>query len=73
MIADIERKALSDADIVVGHLQPIIDDVASHFGFPEAWKQKAVVETPPVLLDSAKREESAKFDENTPLVFTSKI
>jgi hypothetical protein len=73
VVADIERKALSDADIVVGHLQPIIDDVASHFGFPEAWKRKAVVETPPVLLDSAEREESAKFNENTPLVFTSKI
>jgi hypothetical protein len=73
IISDIERKALSDADVVVGHLQPIIDDVASHFGFPEAWKQKAVVETPPVLLDSDEREEGAKFAESTPLVFSSKI
>lgn len=73
VIADIERKALSDADIVIGHLQPIIDDVASHFGFNEAWKQKAIVETPPVLLESDERKESAKFTENTPLVFTSKI
>lgn len=40
VIADIERKALSDADIVVGHLQPVIDDVASHFRFPEAWKPR---------------------------------
>ena len=73
LIADIERKALSDADVVVGHLQPIINDVASHFGFPEAWKKKAIVETPPVLLDSVERRGSAKFTENTPLVFTSKV
>ncbi|WP_291165995.1 hypothetical protein [Hyphomicrobium sp.] len=73
VIADIERKALSDADVVVGHLHPIIDDVASHFGFSETWQRKAVVETPPVLLESDEREESAKFTETTPLVFTSKI
>ena len=72
VVADIERKALSDADIVVGHLRPIIEDVAQHFGFSKSWKQKAIVETPPVLVDSAEREEQAIFNENTPLVFTSR-
>ncbi len=72
-MADTERKALADADIVVGHLRSVVDDVAAYFRFPEPWLEKCVIEHPPVLVapDLAKRDRL--FDEHTPLVFTSKV
>jgi hypothetical protein len=73
IVADLERKALSDADIVVGHLDSVVDDVQDHFGFTSAWRNKVVVEHPPVLTDSPVVERSIGFEEDTSLVFTSKV
>jgi hypothetical protein len=73
MVADLERKALSDADIVVGHLDGVVDDVQDHFGFTSAWRTRVAVEHPPVLIDSPEMERVTAFEEDTPLVFTSKV
>jgi hypothetical protein len=70
---DFERKALNDADVVIGHLDPVITGVAQTFGFAEQWLQKVVIDFPPILIDKPAAESTTVFTETTPLVFTSKI
>lgn len=72
-VADMERKALLDADFVISHLEPIAADVTSHFGFPDEWKQKVRTEYPPILANGKTNERLMRFDADTPLVFSSKI
>jgi GT2 family glycosyltransferase len=72
-VADMERKAVADADVVVGHLSPVIDDLASYLRLPDQWLAKCVIEEPPVLVDAAVAERACTFEENTPLLFTSKV
>lgn len=71
---DIERKAIADADIVIGQLKPVADSTRNVFGISsEIWDEKLVIHAPPVLLDSAACVETIRVNENTPIVFSSKI
>lgn len=54
-VADAERYCLANADLIVGHVQSVIEHNQRAFGFPYEWKQKTVCEFPPVLLSSAER------------------
>lgn len=50
-IADLERTALADADLVVGHLDSIADENQRHYAFSDEWRQRVHIEFPPILTD----------------------
>ena len=50
-IYDLERRALQDADLVVGHLESIADFNANSYGFDDAWRSRVIIEFPPITLD----------------------
>ena len=70
---DLERKALNDADIVVAHLKPVVASVVDTFNLPDKWREKVIIELPPVLVEEPAQNTTATFHETTPLVFASKI
>ncbi len=70
-LADLERKALRDADIIVAHLETIAQATKDHFGFDEAWSEKVKVDAPPVALEACSH--ATLFDADTPICFPSKI
>jgi hypothetical protein len=70
---DFERKALNDADVVIGHLDPVVASVVQTFGFSEQWLQKVVIDLPPILINKPAAKSTTAFTETSPLVFTSKI
>ncbi|MHB8420670.1 MAG: glycosyltransferase [Myxococcales bacterium] len=71
---ELERQALSLADRVVAHLEPVADFNRDHFGFDQAWRERVVVEFPPVLPQPTGRAQPArpKIGLDTPLVFPSR-
>ena len=50
-IYDMERRALEDADLVVGHLESIADHNARSYSFTDDWRSKVITEFPPITLD----------------------
>lgn len=48
---DIERAALLNADLVVGHLPATVAFYQRFYAFPEAWQKRTVVNMPPIRLD----------------------
>lgn len=70
-LADLERKALRDADIVIAHLETIAKATKQHFGFNNEWSKKVRVNRPPVAIES--RKKLALFGIETPICFPSKI
>ncbi|AKJ30631.1 glycosyltransferase [Caldimonas brevitalea] len=72
---DLERKAMADADLVVGQLPSVAQAVADFYQFPEtSWTPRLTVHSPPVLLDHPAREDGPlEISNETPIVFSSKI
>lgn len=72
---DLERKALADCDLIVAQLGPVSEAFRTFYGFSnEEWRGRVCVHAPPVLLDTLKvADASIIIDENTPLVFSSKL
>lgn len=72
---DIERKALADADLVVGQLPAIAEAMRGFYGFePADWGARLRIHAPPVLLDQrppAQRPSPLTLD--SPIVFSSKL
>ncbi len=58
-IADFERKAMRDADLVVGHLPAIVERNVEAFRLPHAREGRTRLERPPILLDAAEEGEPA--------------
>jgi glycosyltransferase involved in cell wall biosynthesis len=48
---DMERRALEDADLVVGHLETIADYNAEAYRFSQAWRSRVLTQFPPITLD----------------------
>lgn len=72
IIADLERQALLNADVVVGHLAPVADACQKIFGFPDDWRARCIIELPPVVVANPSNN-IAPPSNVTNLVFTSKI
>lgn len=70
-LADLERKALRDADIVVAHLEAVADATRDHFGFDQTWLNQVKVNAPPI--DTKASAHAISFDVGTPICFPSKI
>ncbi len=49
-VVELERRALEEADLVIGHLQGVIRFSRNFFGFDAAWEARARVEFPPAVL-----------------------
>lgn len=82
-VADIERYALRHSDIVVGHVPAVVDLNQAGFGFDAAWRERAMVEFPPIVFSeeerslvaeaaSARREANQESDAQT-FVFSSRL
>ena len=50
---DAERRFLSHAQVIVGHVPGIIDYNADHYGLAETWQDRTRLEFPPILLDDS--------------------
>lgn len=51
MLMDAERHLLAHADLIVGHVQSIIDQNAAHYRLADRWDGRTVLEFPPILLE----------------------
>ncbi|MEH6418226.1 glycosyltransferase [Pseudomonas sp. CGJS7] len=72
---DIERKALADADIVVGQLPAIAEATRKFYSFDESdWAPRLRIHAPPVLLDQRQPvTSSSALTLDSPIVFSSKL
>ena len=71
---DLERKALADCDLVVAHLPTIADKVKIFYGFTDSeWDNRVLIQPCPVVIDGTTVSTSTIINENTPIVFSSKI
>ncbi|WP_020401478.1 glycosyltransferase [Kordiimonas gwangyangensis] len=61
-VKDMEYLSLKKADLVVGHLDEIVEYNRAFYGFDESWARRAVVELPPLGL-TPHEEESRSGDE----------
>lgn len=69
---ELERRALEDADLLVGHLEEIVDANARFYGFDETWKKKVIVQFPPLgRLPAA--APAAKAGQTSDVVFVTKV
>lgn len=73
VIWDLERIALRDADIVVGHLEPVVEANQRLYGFDDAWRSRAHINVPPIVNEIENKFTTAVVGRNTPILFTSKI
>jgi glycosyltransferase involved in cell wall biosynthesis len=73
LLADLERKALADADVIVGHLESTVSEYAKRYGFDDAWRHKVVVGPPPVTVGHPARKTTIVDPKHTPILFTSKL
>ncbi|WP_029922805.1 glycosyltransferase [Nevskia soli] len=74
-IHDIERKALLDADYVVGHLPEIASENLNFYKFPADWMSRTVVNFPPVVIDKEVERETHETEvgEVPVVAFSSRI
>ncbi|NLS00664.1 glycosyltransferase [Rhizobium sp. P38BS-XIX] len=70
-LADLERKSLLDADLVVAHLASIARATQQHFGFSTKWLSAVRIDAPPIPMKSATK--SIRFETTTDICFPSKI
>ncbi|MDN8010992.1 glycosyltransferase [Burkholderia multivorans] len=72
---DLERKALSDADVIVAQLPGVGEAVREFFDFqPDYWNSRLLVHAPPVLVDNGPVvQQTIRPTLSTPVVFSSKI
>lgn len=66
---ELERKALEDADLLVGHLAEVVDANAKFYGFDDAWRKKVIVQFPPLGLSHAAAPAVATGD----VLFVTKV
>ncbi|BDL41098.1 glycosyltransferase [Methylorubrum sp. GM97] len=50
-MVDLERFALAYADRIIAHQKSILEFNLNFYKFTEDWRNKAIIETPPILLD----------------------
>lgn len=72
---DLERKSLADCDIIIAQLAPIGDAVKNFYGFDsDSWDNRLKIHAPLVSVDHIRKgDNSVIFEEQTPIVFSSKI
>ena len=72
---DLERKALSDADLIVAQIPGVGEAVREFFDFaPNTWNPRLTIHAPPVLLDNGPAvQQTIRPTLSTPIVFSSKI
>lgn len=69
---EIERKALLDADVVVGHIDQVVTLCQRFYGFDEAWRRRALTQmAPAVVVDEPVAPVLPRWD--APVVFATKI
>ncbi|NMO17962.1 hypothetical protein HPC49_12160 [Pyxidicoccus fallax] len=69
---EIERKALLDADLVVGHIDRVVTLYQQFYGFDEDWRRRALTQLPPaVLVDEPAAPVLPHWD--APVVFATKL
>ncbi|MFV0296159.1 MAG: glycosyltransferase [Hyphomicrobiaceae bacterium] len=73
VISDMERSALRDADIVVGHLQTIVEANKQLYCFDETWLVKTLVNVPPIVNKIERKKTTSLEGPTTSILFTSKI
>lgn len=73
LLADLERKALADADVIVGHLESTVSEYVKRYGFGDDWRRKVVVAPPPVTVGRPVRQTVSADPKHTPILFTSKL
>lgn len=75
VLMDSERHLLTHADLIVGHVQSIIDANAGHYGLQGAWQGRTVLEFPPILLEASEIRPGTRAD--TPaaqdFIFSSRL
>lgn len=59
ILMDTERHLLAHADLIVGHVQSIIDANADHYGLSDRWAGRTVLEFPPILLAESETRAAA--------------
>lgn len=62
VLVDAERHLLTHADLIVGHVQCIIDENADHYGLRDRWAGRTVLEFPPILLEKSETLPPAEPD-----------
>jgi glycosyltransferase involved in cell wall biosynthesis len=75
-IMDIERFSLRHADLIVGHLETIVDQNQKFFGFDDNWRKRCTVEFPPILLVEDELEEPSTVQQKSDsqiFVFSSRL
>ncbi|SAL69348.1 glycosyl transferase family 2 [Caballeronia cordobensis] len=72
---DLERKALSDCDVVIGQVSATARAMQTFFDFADdEWLPRLVIDAPPVVLDHGAPASSSIVPGNdTPIAFSSKI
>lgn len=68
---ELERRALEDADVVVAHLEAIVDANVRFYGFDDAWRRKVVTEFPPIVTGGAARPRAPEGAR--PIAFVTKV
>ena len=72
-VHELERLALQDADLVVGHLAPVVDETAVFFGFDAEWRKRVVLELPPVSEHEFSTSTGRSPPKNPELLFCTKL
>lgn len=52
-LLDLEREGLANADLIVGHIPSIVQANCDHYQFDQSWADNAIVEFPPITVDTA--------------------
>lgn len=70
---DLERFSLSEADLIVGHLGCIVDYNENFYKFDKSWRDKVIVEFPPILLDGLKVVDYSNSHSPCDFIFSSRL
>lgn len=76
IVCDAERHLLAHADLVVGHVQSIIDANAENYRLSERWRGRSHLEFPPIMLERHELVETTRHDavgEDTDFIFSSRL
>ena len=76
MVCDAERHLLAHADLVVGHVQSVIDANATNYGLSERWRGRSHLEFPPIMLERHELAGTASHEavgEDTDFIFSSRL
>ncbi|MEW6098036.1 MAG: hypothetical protein AB1666_02495 [Pseudomonadota bacterium] len=71
---DLERKALRDADLIIGQIPEVAEQIRRHYAFtPSEWNDRLHIHPSPVVLDTPLPKSSLKLNPHTDLLFPSKL